>query len=285
MGIDPHLYHLLQWQAAKAPLGNVLTVGRLSLDVSLKVLDNDLPESNIYGPYAESLLTALGASSVTSMDTSAYESPTFIADLNRPIHHGSRFHTIVDGGSLEHVFDIAQAFRNLTNLCDVDGRIFHALPVNNLNGHGFWQFCSDLLYSLYSDRNGFVDTKVFYASTLQSRYWHLAPPPIHGSRVEIVSIEPVILLCVTTKQFDADFINPIQPYYLGAWENKVANPVPSPTRLNAIIRHARQFDKKLLNILRNCLLFAGLASGSSRYSIRSKKFRRIDVNKLLESGI
>jgi hypothetical protein len=282
MGIDPHLYRLLLWQAAKSPLGDVLTVGRLNLDIPQNVLDKDLPELNVCGPFAESLLTALGANSVTSMDASAYESPSFIADLNKPIQHGSRYHAIIDGGSLEHVFDIAQAFRNLTNLCDIGGRIFHALPVNNLNGHGFWQFCSDLLYSIYSDRNGFSDTKVFYASTLQKQMWYLAPPPIHGSRVQIVSIEPIILLCVTTKKFDAEFINPIQPFYLGAWENKGVNSASSPTCLKTITRATRQVDRKLLNILRNFLLITGLASGSSGYSIRSSKFRQIDVTKLFD---
>lgn len=280
MGIDRHLYNLLRWQAAEASLGDVLTIGRMSLDVPIGDIKKDFPASTIQGPYAESLLTALGAHSVSSIDASAYEAPTFVGDLNREISHDSRYSTVIDGGSLEHVFDVAQAFWNLTRLCEVGGRIMRALPVNNLNGHGFWQFCSDLMYSVYREEAGFSDTKVFYASTLNYGCWYLAPPPKSGSRVEIVSVEPVILLCVTRKVREVEFASPVQPYYSGVWEG--SSPPKGPS-IAAFMKKVLRSNRKLLNPVRNAWTIGGLASGFSPYSMRGPLFKRIDVVKLLAS--
>jgi hypothetical protein len=90
----------------------------------------------------------------------------------------------------------------VVDLCEIGGRIMHLLPVNNLNGHGFWQFSSDLIHSLYCGRNGFGDTKVYYASSIDPRTWYEMPVAKSGMRVEIVPIEPIILLSVTHKIVD-----------------------------------------------------------------------------------
>ena len=87
MGVENHLYNLLRWQASEAPLGDVLTIGRLSLHVPSTDIKKDFPASTIKGPYAESFLTALGARSVSSLDASTYEDPTFVGDLNKEIPH------------------------------------------------------------------------------------------------------------------------------------------------------------------------------------------------------
>jgi hypothetical protein len=100
------------------------------------------------------VLLALGATSVDSLDVSDYENATIVLDLGKPCCFNQRFDTIIDFGSLEHIFDAATAFRNLVDLCEMGGRIMHLLPVNNLNGHGFWQFSSDLIHSLYCGPNG-----------------------------------------------------------------------------------------------------------------------------------
>lgn len=55
-----------------------------------------------------SILRALGASSVTSMDFSDYEGADVIYDLNRrqlPEHLKQAFDIIIDIGVIEHVFD------------------------------------------------------------------------------------------------------------------------------------------------------------------------------------
>ncbi len=146
-------------------------------------IEIDLATSIEQTGYCEPVLLALNAERVESLNFSDYEDATFIADLNRPLSIGTKFGTLIDTGSLEHVFDVATAFRNTISLCKKGGRILHFLPVNNLNGHGFWQFSSDLLYSIYSALNGFAETEVYYASSLDPSCWYRMPNAKPGKRI------------------------------------------------------------------------------------------------------
>jgi hypothetical protein len=212
MGIDSHAFNFVMCQAARAPLGRVLTIGQQSLDVDQKFLRSKLDKPLEPSPYCEPVLLAMGAASVDSLDVSDYESATIVLDLGKPCCFNKRFDTIVDGGSLEHIFDAAMAFRNLVDLCEVGGRIIHILPVNNLNGHGFWHFSSDLIHSVYCGCNGFSETTVYYASSIDPRTWYEMPAAKSGVRVETVSIEPIILLSVTRKIADVAGIEESQPF-------------------------------------------------------------------------
>jgi hypothetical protein len=212
--------------ASESTLGRVLTIGRQSLDVDQKFLRSKLGKPVEPSGYCEPVLLALGASSVDSLDVSDYESATIVLDLGKPCCFNQRFDTIIDGGSLEHIFDAATAFRNLVDLCEIGGRIMHILPVNNLNGHGFWQFSSDLVHSLYCGRNGFSDTKVYYASSIDPTTWYEMPVAKPGVRVEIVSIEPIILLSVTRKIVDVAEIEVSQPFYAPAGRRRIARDEP-----------------------------------------------------------
>jgi len=57
--------------------------------------------------YAEPFLKSLGAREVDSIDASDYESATIIHDMNLPVadQHKTAFDVVLDGGSLEHIFN------------------------------------------------------------------------------------------------------------------------------------------------------------------------------------
>ena len=119
---------------------------------------------------------------------------------------------IVDGGSLEHIFDAATAFR-ISSTCAKSAGESCSLPVNNLNGHGFWQFSSDLIHSLYCGRNGFSDTKVYYASNIDPRTWYEMPVAKPGVRVELCR-SANHFASVTRKIVDVAEIEVSQPFTL-----------------------------------------------------------------------
>ena len=153
----------------------------------------------------------------------------------------------------------------------------HILPVNNLNGHGFWQFSSDLIYTLYSRENGFEDTQVWYASGLNFSEWRKVPHVRRGVRVEVVSLEPVFLLAVTRKIRHVDCLKVSQPFYQQAWAEKSSSELNAGASSSVV-----QVLKKLvpvhrgatLNFFRNILLVFGLLFGLSRFSImRFEKVR------------
>jgi len=52
----------------------------------------------------------------------------------------SAYDTLVNFGSLEHVYNAPQALLNVSELCRNGGQILHLLPGNNFCGHGFWRF-------------------------------------------------------------------------------------------------------------------------------------------------
>ena len=285
MGINSHAFNFVMCQAARAPLGRTLTIGRQSLDVDQKFLRSKLSQRVEPSPYCEPALLALGAASVDSLDVSDYENATIVLDLGRPCCLNQRFDTIVDFGSLEHIFDAATAFRNLIDLCEIGGRIMHFLPVNNLNGHGFWQFSSDLIHSLYCGRNGFSDTKVYYASSLDPRTWYEMPAAKPGVRVEIVSIEPIMLLSVSRKIADVAEIEVFQPFFDPAWQARdvslATNGPPKSASVKARLA-ALPHGNKLAILFRNTYLLYGLATGNSRYALARRCERKIDVEKALK---
>lgn len=91
-----------------------------------------------------------------TLDVSDYEDADHIHDLNTPIPDElrGRFSVIIDGGTLEHVFDIPQALRNLKAMLRPGGRIIHLNPTNNWAEHGFYQLSPTLYHDFYAV-NGF----------------------------------------------------------------------------------------------------------------------------------
>jgi hypothetical protein len=288
MGIDVHTFNFLRLQAQDAPLGDVLTIGRQSISLPPGFVEQHLGRGvEAADGYCEPLLRALNATSVASLDFSDYEKATYVADLNQPTRLERQFDTVVDAGSLEHIFDVAMAFRNVAGLCKVGGRIVHVLPVNNLNGHGFWQFSSDLLYSVYSRQNGFEGTHVFYASSLDFSTWYQAPQALPGRRVEVVSVEPVILLSVTRKVADNAFTSAVQPFYLEAWDAHDPAPLRQPhagNRLRNTVKRLLKDRTTVAGLVRNVMLIAGLATGRSRFSMRNSQFKRVVVKEALRGA-
>jgi SAM-dependent methyltransferase len=106
----------------------------------------------------------LGVTSVRAMDCSDFEGAEILWDLNTPVPQEltGRFDLIVDGGTIEHIFDIRQAFMNIGRLLCPGGRIVHFTPANNYVNHGFYQ-CSPTLFSDYYSTNGFADVRTFVA--------------------------------------------------------------------------------------------------------------------------
>lgn len=275
MGIDLHAFNFLRLHAESGSLGDVLTIGRQSLSVSEDQIKKHLGLAvKSADGYCEPLLIALGARSVSSVDFSDYEGATYIADLNDSVDLGRKFDSVIDSGSLEHIFDVAAAFRNCIRFCKVGGRIIHILPVNNLGGHGFWQFTSDLIYSVYSKGNGFKNTKVYYASGIEFSDWFEVPEAKPGARVEVASVEPIILLSVTEKYDEVECIKVIQPFYQNAWDDGDVSKVVSGSPSGLLMKASKKFlvDRGVfVNFIRNTLFVLRLLIGNNRFSVRQHR--------------
>jgi SAM-dependent methyltransferase len=78
-----------------------------------------------------------------------------IVDLNEPLPADlrQRFDLVVDTGTCEHCFNVAQAFANACDALAEGGVLVHAAPLTRIN-HGFWSF-NPTLYPDFFEQNGF----------------------------------------------------------------------------------------------------------------------------------
>jgi hypothetical protein len=154
--------------------------------------------------YAEDFFTRfLGATSVTSFDNSPYQRASVTHDFNQPLPeelHG-KFDAVIDGGSLEHIFDIRQVLENYILMTKEGGRMFINTPANNLCGHGFYQFGPDFFYRVFDDSNGceveeltLVETPLkFVEASRRQRCYRVADPATLRQRVLLINDKPVMI--------------------------------------------------------------------------------------------
>ncbi|GAP33852.1 hypothetical protein [Piscinibacter sakaiensis] len=218
MGIDLHNLHLLAHaQDLGVRFERTLTIGRQALFVDPPDLAAFQRRRGVTpwpgaaapaggGPvYAEAMLQAwFGARELESVDASAYEQATRVHDMNRPWADGAGCpapcDAVLDFGCLEHVFDFPTAWRNVVDACRVGGHVLHALPMNNLSGHGFYQFSPELFFNLYQPARGFELRGVYAATKAEPRrWWAVADPQRLGRRVTLRNGHEVYLLVIARK--------------------------------------------------------------------------------------
>jgi hypothetical protein len=235
MGID---INALKFLTSAAALGvdftRTMMIGRQRLYVSADDLARWLSpagsganaESGSNEQYAEWVFRRLGASTVDSVDAADYEGATVIHDLNLPLPerlHG-RYSAVVEGGTLEHIFNFPSAIRSCMDLTEVGGRLICCTVANNYCGHGFYQFSPELFFRVLTPDNGFVIERLLACDGFRELAWYRAQAPeTVRRRVEIVGPYPVMLLVqarkVTAVQAFRAF--PQQTDYVDVWTGAV----------------------------------------------------------------
>lgn len=224
MGIDIHALNFLRYATRKRYLGATMTIGRQGVHVIEPVVRKALAFDGAYqnADYCEQLLIGgLGATSVESVDNSSYEGATHVHDMNQELPEDlrGRFDTVIDGGCVEHVFNVVQALRNCSSLLKPGGQVLHVLPANNFCGHGFWQFSPELFFSLYSASNGYGELEVLIADLTDASRWYRVRKPEAGRRANVWSKTPLYVL-VRAVLVDGEFSHRRvqQSDYVHAWE-------------------------------------------------------------------
>lgn len=106
-------------------------------------------------PDAESLFELYGAS-LDVYDITDERGCEIICDLNYPFPANAcgQYDYVLDVGTLEHCFNVAQALVNMACLLKVGGIVIHENPFNWGN-HGFYNLNPTLFHDFYTD-NGFA---------------------------------------------------------------------------------------------------------------------------------
>jgi SAM-dependent methyltransferase len=236
MGIDWHTARfLIGARESGVDFGRTATLGRQNLMVSSQDLRELFDEFNASplvervvtenSEFADDFFRALGAKTYVPIDASNYEGAVEVHDMNFPIPDRLRnaFDTVVDGGTLEHVFNFPTAIRNCMEMVRVGGHLLITTPTNNYCGHGFYQFSPELLFRVLSPENGFrVERMIAYEVYPHSQWYDVTDPAQHGARVEIVGSDHRVLLTLRAQRIEEKAIlrnPPQQSDYTVIWSD------------------------------------------------------------------
>ena len=97
----------------------------------------------------------LGFKEVHAMDVSEYEHADIIFNMNDKLPEDleNKFDMVFDGGVIEHVFDVVNAFLNICKMTKVGGYIFNINPVYNYIHNTFWNISPEMFLDFYSANN------------------------------------------------------------------------------------------------------------------------------------
>lgn len=274
MGIARGAIRVLMEEARRRPFaGSVMTLGRQDVFVTFEQLlhlggiaEYDAPqpvepEVTSSSEWAEQrfisdncLLRYLGFSDIQSLDVSDYEGARWVVDLNAvDIPQGllGAFDVVLDGGTLEHVFNVPNALRSIVRMLRPGGRVIHIAPSSNHMDHGFYMF-SPTLFADYYSANGFALEKlqiVRYTEPILTSTWTISDYPIGNPvalRVGQLDSALYAIVCIATKgPASSGESVPQQSFY------SVPHPVPPvPTGPAAVGKAIKETLKKIPLLLK-----------------------------------
>ena len=274
MGIDAAtLEILLTAREAGVSFDEVLTVGRQSLCASPTEVKTVLARHGIrltgvetqklvseQNGYCEPLLKLMGAQRVDSLDVSNFEGASIVHDMNEvlPDSYRNQFTIVIDGGSLEHVFNFPVALRNCMDAVAPGGHFIGITPSNNLMGHGFYQFSPELFFRVFTPDNGFrIEKVLIYECPWGSVWYEVMDPEEAKRRVNLTNRRPAYLIVWAKKTASVPIFSqwPQQSDYVALWQRSAfddtadAGFTPSWYR-SFLIRHAPRWANSLYRTVR-----------------------------------
>jgi SAM-dependent methyltransferase len=243
--------------------------------------------SGLAGGFAEPFLEFLGAKEIVSFDASDYESATVVHDFNEPIpeRFDRQFDTVVDSGSLEHIFNFPVAIKNLMRMVKPGGHLLIMTPANNFCGHGFYQFSPELFYRLMSEANGFAVRRMLVAESFPDAYWWEVPDPaVLRRRVSFENRYWTHLYLIAQRVADGPILatSPQQSDYFAAWEKAatkgdagpVAAPLPEPA--GAEVQRRGRKQKITRSLQYRWLKYTKFHGKERELLMKGELFRRTD---------
>ncbi len=296
MGLDPKATQfLLAARGLGASLECVATIGRQRLYVTPAWLRSRLRAVGMpldsaatarlfeeADGFAEPLLRVLGARRIVSLDASGYEGASRVTDLNAKIPPDleNAFTTVLDSGSLEHVFDFPTAITNCMRMVAPDGHLLVVTPANNMPGHGFYQFSPELFYRVLSESNGFLMERMLATELSSARWYEVADPAVIGTRVQFRTFRPTYI-CVIARRVAVRPVlvdPPQQSDYVTRWQNL------GRTDADAVRSHLHPLDRHMPHWLATIAKSWGHLGQVLLRPFDPQAFKRVDIARLATDG-
>ena len=219
------------------PYGRLLTLSRYTIsfdanffnrvcsasgwDVRIHVEENDEDVS----PLTDKIVfSTLGFEHIESIDYSDYEWPDFIHDLNDtniPIELEEQYDFIVDGGTMEHIFNLPNVLENVHKMLKVGGTFLFDQPIWQGFNKGYYNCSPCLFYEYFLINQYKINSFSVYAR--KDDFYYVADSIINDICGEIPLIEGSISsVCgsVTKTSNSSCNISPNQGSYKKLWERK-----------------------------------------------------------------
>lgn len=205
---------------------SVLTLGRQDVHATQIELDSFLKHKKIINDKTGKLLTdkeffkKLGYEEVYSIDKFDPGNNDFNFDLNNRIDLQKQFDLVADFGTVEHIFNIAEAIKTMAKHTKLGGMILNISPTSGYFNHGFFCLNPTFFHSFYL-KNGFELVGTFilqfrdidYSMNFKSmaRLFRLKENlnniPFSTSFNSLIVVAAVKRLCIS------EYISPDQFYY------------------------------------------------------------------------
>jgi hypothetical protein len=236
---------MLYARAQGVQFAKTAMVGRQGLHLSAEALRKNLSDFGYAlsqgevnelmgkgGGFAEPFLELLGATEVSSFDASDYEGANYIRDFNSPIDWNFRgqFSVVLDGGTLEHIFNYPVAIRNCMEMVELGGHFLGITPTNNFWGHGFYQFSPELFFRIFTPPNGFELARMMIFADQPGAEWIEVTDP-YAINPGFVHRQPSYLLIIARKIGSVQIFDtqPQQGGYVTLWHSNSVTPETSTT--------------------------------------------------------
>lgn len=207
---------------------------------------------------ARTFFSTLGIEEFHSLDLPDCEYPAeIIHDLNEPLPEkwNGKYETIMDPGTLEHVFDVRTCLTNIVSALAVGGVVCHLVPVYSYNG-GYYSINPNVLVDFYR-QNAFTDIKAFVL--MWDRYWpfssrktqcYVYREDVLGSRHALTEADqfrytPHLLLFARKQAIRLPLVSPLQ---FGGAYMAGASALPQ-TRAQALEARGKKIAAGLRNII------------------------------------
>lgn len=223
------------------------------LTANLKAFGYDVSnaetEKLLTDKFAEPFLKILGADGVVSFDASDYENASVTHDFNLPVpeEFKGRFSAVLDGGTLEHIFNFPTAIKNCMEMVADGGHFLAIAPANNYLGHGFYQFSPELFFRILSAANGFkLEKLMIFEESSGSSWYEISDPDAINERVTLINGHASLMLVIAKKIETVDIfaVAPQQSDYVSAWANNSDRPqIAATSRVSpmSVLRRVRMY--------------------------------------------
>ena len=184
----------------------------------------------------------MGFSLVHSLDVSDYEGAEIIFDLNNrdlPQSLINAYDYIYDGGTLEHVFDIAGALISTSKMLKEGGIIIHDLPAHNWLDHGFYCISPTLLIDYYNVNRFSIMTSYMLGKMPGKEDIISADCRYNNNEkfiTDYINDEKVIVICIAKKtMFSSESKIPTQGFYYVLERNRAYGKIDKDVIIKKLI--------------------------------------------------